>query len=81
MTVLDRSPESRAMVMRLPDGAFWFFIALECVLIALSFFPIQLSHYQEGIIVIGGSLLVGIALLYGLVLLGRKYQWDWSKWD
>jgi hypothetical protein len=62
-------------------GAFWFFIAPECVLIVLSFIPIQLSHYQEGIIVIGGALLAGIALLYSPVLLCRKYRGDWSRGD
>jgi len=81
MTAPDGSVESRAAVMRLLHGAFWFLIAPECVLIALSFFPIHLSHYQEGIIVIGGALPAGIILLYGPVLLCRKYRWDWSRGD
>ncbi len=49
--------------------------------VILAFFHIGISHDTEGIILIAGILIGFSYLLYWIHRTGRKYHWDWSKWD
>ena len=73
--------ETDAQAVSIMRGIGTLLAILIAIPIVFAYFHFPLSDNTRGIITIGGILLGMSVLVYWLYWAGKKYHWDWSKWD